>query len=62
MIGGGEYYTHPVPMTIGDNKDILRWELATLEEEMTDYLSISWTRKYNLDINWELKTMSWRSY
>jgi hypothetical protein len=28
---------------------------------MTSYLPISWARKYNPDINWELKTMSWRS-
>ncbi|KAH0603149.1 uncharacterized protein H6S33_008153 [Morchella sextelata] len=28
---------------------------------MTGYLPISWARKHNPDINWELNTMSWRS-
>ncbi|KAH0603433.1 uncharacterized protein H6S33_007755 [Morchella sextelata] len=61
MMGGGEYYTHPVRMTMGDHKETLRWEVATLEEGMTGYLPISWARKHNPDINWELNTMSWRS-
>jgi hypothetical protein len=61
MMGGGEYYTHPVCMTMGDHKETLRWEVATLEEGMTGYLPISWARKHNPDINWELNTMSWRS-
>ncbi|KAH0607133.1 uncharacterized protein H6S33_003121 [Morchella sextelata] len=61
MMGGGEYYTHPVRMIMGDHKETLRWEVATLEEGMTGYLPISWARKHNPDINWELNTMSWRS-
>ncbi|KAH0610375.1 uncharacterized protein H6S33_011902 [Morchella sextelata] len=61
MMGGGEYYTHPVCMIMGDHKETLRWEVATLEEGMTGYLPISWARKHNPDINWELNTMSWRS-
>jgi hypothetical protein len=61
MMGGGDYCTHPVRMTMGDHKETLRWEVATLEEGITGYLPIDWVRKYNLDINWELNAMSWRS-
>jgi hypothetical protein len=46
---------------MGDHKETLQWELATLEEGMVDYLPVSWARNHNPDINWELNTMSWRS-
>jgi hypothetical protein len=61
MMGGGEYYTHPVHMSMGDHKETLRWEVATLEEGISGYLPIAWARKHNPDINWELNTISWRS-
>ncbi|KAH8145237.1 uncharacterized protein LAJ45_10798 [Morchella importuna] len=59
MMGGGEYYTNTVHMSMGDRRETLRWELATLEEGISGSLAIACARKHNLDINWELNTMSW---
>ncbi|KAH8145235.1 uncharacterized protein LAJ45_10796 [Morchella importuna] len=61
MMGGGEYYTHPVHMSMGDHRETLRWEVATLEEGISGYLPVAWARKHTPDINWEFNTISWRS-
>lgn len=59
--GAGEYCTRPLDMTIGKHEETLSEELSPLPNDILGYLPISWLRRHNPEIDWEVGTPQWRS-
>jgi len=58
----GLHYTSAVDMYMGDNMNKMRFEVADmLAAKVNGYLSMSWLKDHNPDINWEKGSLKWRS-
>ena len=60
--GSGQHYTCTLRMIIGDHGKQMRFEVAEMPDTKVDgYLSMSWLKDHNLDINWEKGSLRWCS-
>ena len=60
--GSGQHYTRTLRMTIGDHVNEMRFELADMPDtKVNGYLTMSWLKDHNPDINWEKGSLKRRS-
>jgi len=60
--GSGVHSTKTVDMSIGDQTNKIRFELADMPSgHVEGYLPMAWLKDHNPDINWERGSLKWRS-
>ena len=59
--GAGELYIPPISLRVGKHLEMMAWEVGRIEDGIDGYLPISWLKLHNPDIDWERRSMKWRS-